>query len=339
MLLLQDKLNRPLHDLRISVIDRCNFRCPYCMPEEKYSKHYTFLKEKEWLSFDEIIHLVQLFAKVGVRKIRLTGGEPLLRPNLDDLISDLVKIPGIEDIALTTNGALLSAYAQALKEAGLKRLAVSLDSLNPEIFKFLSGQKGNVNTVLDGIKAAEKAGFESIKINVVVQKGINDQSIIDLVKYFRGTPHILRFIEYMDVGNCNSWKLESVVPSKDILRMINEQFPLIAVKANYYGEVAKRYRFLDGKGEIGFISSVTQSFCGDCTRARISTDGKIYTCLFGREGQDLKTPLREGVGDQTLFEIIKRVWQKREDRYSELRSQIHSTDSTPAKVEMFQIGG
>ncbi len=337
---LNDRFKRPLQDLRISVIDRCNFRCPYCMPEREYSKHYKFLKEKEWLNFDEINRLVKLFVRLGVRKVRLTGGEPLLRPQLNELIATLNKIDGVEDLALTTNGALLSEHAKKLKQAGLKRLTVSLDSLDTRVFKFMSGQKGSLQKILQGIKAAEDAGFDSMKINMMVQKGVNDQSILDLVKYFKDTPHVLRFIEYMDVGNCNHWESQYVLPSKEIVKIINAHFPIELIEANYFGEVAERYRFKDGQGEIGFISSVSQPFCGSCTRARLSTDGKLFTCLFASQGVDLKTPLREGASDQEILDLIGEVWQKREDRYSELRFE----PKKPAikilpKVEMFQIGG
>ena len=337
---LRDKLNRPIHDLRISVIDRCNFRCTYCMPEKEYSEHYQFLKKKEWLSFEEIFRLTQLFVSVGVTKVRLTGGEPLLRPGLSDLIRRLNQIPRIEDLALTTNGSLLIQQAQALKEAGLKRLTVSLDTLDEEIFYAMSGNLGSVEDVLEGIKGAERAGFKEIKINVVIQKGINEHTILDLVKYFKGTDHIIRFIEYMDVGNCNHWKSEFVVPSAEIVRRINEVFPLKLVKANYPGEVASRYQYQDGQGEIGFISSVTQPFCGSCSRLRLSTDGKIYTCLFAGQGTDLRTRLKEGASDEELLSIINSVWKKREDRYSETRFNLSTSKSNPIrKVEMFQIGG
>ena len=331
-----DQLNRPLHDLRISVIDRCNFRCPYCMPEEEYSKHYSFLKEQEWLTFDEIIRLTKLFVELGTKKIRLTGGEPLLRPQLNDLIEGLNKIPGIEDLALTTNGSLLSKYAHELKKAGLKRLTVSLDSLDSRIFKAMSGEKGVLKQILDGIRAAEEAGFGSIKINVVVQKGVNDHTILDLVNYFRTTPHVLRFIEYMDVGNCNHWQSQYVVSSDQMIKLIETQYALVPIEADYFGEVSKRYRFVEGGGEIGFISSVTQPFCGSCTRARLSTDGKIFTCLFASQGTDLRLALRGGASDQEVLQLIKSVWQKRADRYSENRGQ--RPISFP-KVEMFQIGG
>lgn len=335
-MLLKDKLNRPLHDLRISVIDRCNFRCPYCMPEHEYHKHYTFLKEKEWLSFNEIERLVRIFVELGVRKVRLTGGEPLLRPNLVDLIQRLSKIDKIEDLAMTTNGSLLTKYAHDLKKAGLKRLTVSLDSLDVRIFKHMSGQKGELTSVLDGIKKAEDAGFQSIKINVVIQKGVNDKSIMDMVDRFKGTPHVLRFIEYMDVGNCNHWQDEYVYPTKEIVRLIEFKYPLKKIDSDYRGEVAERYKFEDGK-EIGFISSVSQPFCGDCTRLRLSTDGKIYTCLFASEGRDIRSYLKEDYSDTDIKNVLKDIWLSRQDRYSEQRAvQAHSK---LRKVEMFQVGG
>jgi cyclic pyranopterin phosphate synthase len=335
-MLLLDTLNRPLQDLRISVIDRCNFRCPYCMPENEL-KHYAFLKEKEWLSFDEIERLVRIFVELGVRKVRLTGGEPLLRPGLTKLIERLSKIEKIEDLALTTNGSLLSKYAHDLKKSGLKRLTVSLDSLDARIFKHMSGQKGELSSVLDGIKLAEQAGFKSIKINVVVQKGVNDQSIIPMIEHFKNTAHVLRFIEYMDVGNCNHWQNKYVVPTKDIVGLIQKKHSLEKVGSDYHGEVAERYQFSDGSGEIGFISSVSQPFCGSCTRLRLSTEGKIYTCLFASNGKDIKEPLRAQASDETLKGILKELWLSRQDRYSEQRAEL-KPNALP-KVEMFQVGG
>lgn len=309
------------------------------MPEGKYNQNYKFLKESDWLSFDEIIHLVKIFSKLGVKKIRITGGEPLLRPDLDSLITRITHIKGIEDISLTTNGSLLSAYAESLKKSGLKRLTVSLDSLDKDVYREMNGGRGNVHAVLDGIKAATEAGFESLKINVVVERGRNDHTIIDLVKYIRTTPHILRFIEYMDVGTCNEWSMDRVVSSKEILNLIKAEFPLEPVNPNYFGEVAKRYRFKDGKGEIGFISSVTENFCGKCTRARLSTDGKLYTCLFANKGHDLKGLLNNNSSNEEISRMIQDIWKKREDRYSELRSDFIALKNPPEKVEMFHIGG
>ncbi len=334
-----DTLKRPLHDVRISVIDRCNFRCPYCMPENKYEENYSFLKEKEWLTFEEIVRLTNIFVRLGVSKVRLTGGEPLLRPKLCDLIKRLSEIPGIDDLALTTNGSLLAEYAAQLKASGLKRLTVSLDSLNPETFKKMSGNRGSVEKILKGLHAAEKAGFDSIKINTVIQQGVNDDSILDLVRFFRDTPHVLRFIEYMDVGNCNHWKGEDVVPSLKILNLIVEHFPIEPLEPLYFGEVASRYRIVGGRGEIGFISSVSHPFCQTCTRLRLSAEGQIYTCLFASQGSDLKKSLRDGTADENLQEIILKIWQKRKDRYSELRSEFLSHHRTFPKVEMFQVGG
>jgi cyclic pyranopterin phosphate synthase len=331
-----DKLNRPIHDLRVSVIDRCNFRCNYCMPDKEYSKHYQFLEQKDWLNFDEITRLIKLFVIIGVKKIRLTGGEPLLRPELSKLIHKLAQIPGIEDLALTTNGSHLAKHAHELKSAGLKRLTVSLDTLDSRLFRTMSGERGEIRDVLEGIKTAEMAGFKSLKINVVIQRGVNDHNLMEIVQYFKNTPHILRFIEYMDVGNCNHWQYEYVVPSAEIVKRINAEFPLTAVESNYYGEVAERYRFKDGGGEIGFISSVTQPFCGSCTRARLSTDGQIFTCLFAEKGTDLRHALRQHHSDQEILNLIKSVWQNRNDRYSDLRGE---TDAHRQKIEMFQIGG
>ncbi len=337
MVSIRDTFNRPLHDLRISVIDRCNFRCNYCMPEEEF-KHYKFLDPADWLSFEEIERLVKIFAQYGVSKIRLTGGEPLIRPNLSQLIGRLSLIKGIGDLALTTNGSLLARYAHELKKGGLKRLTVSLDSLDPKIFKEMGGKKADLTEVLEGIEEARRVGFEAIKINVVVQKGVNDHTLIDLVRRFKGTGHILRFIEFMDVGNHNHWSTEHVLPSQEIVKMIQQYFPIEPVLANYAGEVASRYRYLDGSGEIGFISSVTEPFCGACNRARLSTDGKLYTCLFAWKGIDLRTPLRAGAADEEIERLIASTWQNREDRYSELRSKMIQAPHPP-KVEMFQIGG
>ena len=333
-----DQFQRPLQDVRISVIDRCNFRCTYCMPEEDLS-HYNFLKGKEWLQFEEIVALTKVLVKLGAAKIRLTGGEPLLRPKLFELIAQLAAISGIEDLALTTNGSLLAQQARELKKAGLHRLTVSLDTLDEKIFQKMSGDRGTAAQVLEGIQEAQRVGFQSIKINTVVKKGVNDQTILDLVKYFKGSGQVVRFIEYMDVGNCNHWQNAHVVPSREILEMINAEFPLKALGAQYFGEVAERYEFADGSGEVGFISSITQPFCGSCTRARLSTDGKLYTCLFASQGTDLRTPLRSGSSPEQLEMIIKDIWGKRMDKYSENRSLFQSLKEKPPKVEMFQIGG
>src|SRR3990167_6956876 len=280
---LHDTLNRPLCDLRISVIDRCNFRCTYCMPDKEDSRHYSFLKSNDWLTFEEIVRLTKVFVGLGVTKIRLTGGEPLLRPNLVELVGRLRTIAGIKDLALTTNGSLLSQYARNLKDAGLDRITVSVDTLDARLFHQMNGNKGDLKKVLDGIKVCEELAFASIKINVVLQKGVNDRNILDLVGHFKGRKPVLRFIEYMDVGNCNHWDLRYVVPTREIVDLINTRFLLRPLAAKEFGEVAARYEFADGSGEIGFISSVTQPFCATCTRGRISAQGKMYTCLFRSE--------------------------------------------------------
>jgi len=340
---MNDTLNRPLRDLRISLIDRCNFRCPYCMPSEKFHHAYEFLDKKKWLSFEEIERLARIFVGLGVTKLRLTGGEPLLRPNLDELIRQLSLIPGVEDLALTTNGSMLVQWAQRLKAAGLGRLTISLDTLDETIFHQMSGEKGSVKDVLEGIRAAEEAGFESIKINAVIQRGINDHTILDLVKYFRGTRHSVRFIEYMDVGNQNHWDNAQVMPSSEIISLINAEFPLQRIGGTQSGDTSEIYRFKDGQGEVGFISSVTKAFCGTCNRLRLSADGKMYTCLFATHGTDLGGHLRSGATDEFLDHLVRVVWMKREDRYSEIRSEIrseilHQSHPSP-KVEMYQIGG
>jgi cyclic pyranopterin phosphate synthase len=334
-----DTLKRPIRDLRISVMDRCNFRCPYCMPRETYHESYRFLASPERLGFDEIVRVTRLFVQLGVRKLRLTGGEPLLRANLPDLIGDLTAIPDIEDVALTTNGVLLSQHAAELKAAGLNRVTVSLDSLDPAVFARMSGGLGSVEQVLQGIAHARRAGLAPIKVNAVIQRGINDSTVLDLVEHFRGTDVIVRFIEYMDVGNRNAWRAELVVPSKELLARIGERWPLEPLERNYRGEVAERYRFVDGGGEIGFISSVTQPFCGSCTRARLSSDGVLYTCLFATAGTSLRDALRGGASDAQLLERIRAVWLGRADRYSELRARLRDTAASRPKVEMYYIGG
>ncbi len=335
-----DQLNRPLRDLRISVIDRCNFRCPYCMPAEQFHHAYEFLDKKQWLSFDEITRLARVFASLGVKKLRVTGGEPLLRPNIDALVRQLSAIEGIEDLALTTNGSLLKEWALRLKAAGLKRLTVSLDTLDPQIFKKMSGERGRVEDVLEGITAAEAAGFKRIKFNTVVQRGVNDHTVLDLVRHFRGTGHVLRFIEYMDVGNQNHWEYKNVVPTSEIVRLINDTYPMERFEGTEGGETSERYRFMDGQGEVGFVSSVTHAFCGTCNRLRLSADGKMYTCLFSTYGHDLRDHLRNGADDTLLAHLIRVMWMKREDRYSEQRSEYRQSSrrKTP-KVEMFHIGG
>jgi len=338
-MLIQDQFNRPLHDLRISLIDRCNFRCPYCMPSEKYHHAYQFLDKDKWLSFEEIVRLSKIFVSQGVSKLRLTGGEPLLRPGLDQLIQQLSLIPGVEDLALTTNGSMLSQWAPRLKAAGLHRLTVSLDTLDESIFQKLSGDKGSVKDVLQGIRDAEEAGFKSIKINAVIQRGVNDHTILPLIKYFRGTPHTLRFIEYMDVGNQNHWENAQVVPSSEIIALIDAEYPLVRIKQTQEGGTSDIYRFRDGQGEVAFISSVTKAFCGTCNRLRLSADGKIYTCLFATHGMDLGSHLRNGASDELLSDLIRVTWMKRDDRYSEIRSELRHTSYPSPKVEMYQIGG
>jgi len=333
----RDQLHRPLHDLRISVMDRCNFRCPYCMPRETFHEHYQFLKPTERLSFDEITRLTKLFVSLGARKIRLTGGEPLLRPNLSELISELCAIEQVEDVALTTNGVLLEKHATELKASGLNRITVSLDSLDDDVFAHLSGGFRGRDQVLNGIRAAQSVGLAPIKINAVIQRGVNDQNVLELVDRFRNTGVIVRFIEYMDVGNRNHWQLERVVPSKELLATIHVRWPLHAVPGNYHGEVAERYVFDDGAGEIGFISSVTQAFCGSCTRGRLSSEGVFYTCLFATQGLDLKTPLRNGSSDDELLQMIRNTWLQRNDRYSELRKNVQ--EHPLRKIEMYYIGG
>jgi cyclic pyranopterin phosphate synthase len=334
----RDTLGRPLRDLRISVIDRCNFRCPYCMPEDQFADDAVFLSKNERLRFEEIERIARAFVASGVRKLRLTGGEPLLRRELPQLVGMLRRIPGVDDIALTTNGVLLPRFAAALREAGLMRLTVSLDTLDEETFRKLSGGRGEVSEVLSGIAAAEAAGFGPIKLNCVVMRGVNDGQILDLIARFRGTGHIVRFIEYMDVGTLNRWQGELVVPSAELIERIAERWPLRSIGRNYRGEVAQRHEFVDGAGEIGFISSVSQPFCGDCSRARLSADGKMYTCLFARDGHDLRLPLRAGASDEELVALIGKHWTARGDRYSERRAELRALGSA-ARVEMFTIGG
>jgi cyclic pyranopterin phosphate synthase len=334
----RDTLARPLRDLRISVIDRCNFRCPYCMPEDQFADDAVFLSKNERLRFEEIERIARAFVASGVRKLRLTGGEPLLRRELPQLVNMLRSIPKVEDIALTTNGVLLPRFAAALREAGLMRLTVSLDTLDEPTFRKLSGGRGEVSEVLAGIAAAEAAGFGPIKLNCVVMRGVNDSQVLDLIERFRGTSHIVRFIEYMDVGTLNQWQGRLVVPSAELIERIAGRWPVRPLERNYRGEVAERYAFEDGAGEIGFISSVSQPFCGDCSRARLSADGKMYTCLFARDGHDLRLPLRAGASDEELTALIGKHWAAREDRYSERRAELRAHGDA-AKVEMFTIGG
>jgi cyclic pyranopterin phosphate synthase len=333
-----DRRGRPLADLRISVMDRCNFRCPYCMPRETYGEGYRFLPSAERLSFDEIVRLARLFAAEGVRKIRLTGGEPLLRTGLPDLVGDLSAIPGILDLALTTNGVLLAQHAAELAAQGLTRVTVSLDSIDPETFRRMNGGFDGLDRVLDGIRAAGEAGLAPVKVNAVIERGVNDGEVLDLARRFRGTGVVLRFIEYMDVGTRNDWRPGLVVPSREIRDRLAAAFPLRALAPSQPGEVAERYGYADGMGEVGFISSVTQPFCGGCTRARLSSDGVFYTCLFATAGTDFRALLRGGADDAALAAQIRAVWGAREDRYSELRRAAPDGER-PRKIEMYYIGG
>jgi cyclic pyranopterin phosphate synthase len=335
----RDQRGRVLTDLRISVVDRCNFRCPYCMPEDQYPRDHEFLSKAERLRFEEIERLATIFAGLGVRKLRLTGGEPLLRRDLPELVRKLAAVPGIDDIALTTNGSLLTPHVDALRAAGLKRITLSIDTIVPETFRAMSGGRGDIGTVLEAIAAAERAGFGPLKLNCVVMRGTNDGEIVDLVERFRGSGHIVRFIEYMDVGNRNHWTMDRVVPSRELVERIAQRWPLHPVDPNYRGEVAERYAFDDGVGEVGFISSITNPFCGDCTRARLSSEGVLYTCLFARSGVDLRAPLRKGATDAELSELISSTWLQRGDRYSEIRSSLQNGEQPLRKIEMYYIGG
>lgn len=333
---LYDTLDRPLRDLRISVTDRCNFRCTYCMPKEVFGPDYAFLKRSELLTYEEITRVARVFVRLGVEKIRLTGGEPLVRRDLPELVHQLSQIEGLKDLTLTTNGSLLRQQAKALKDAGLKRITVSLDSLDNEVFQRMNDVGVPVERVLDGIAAAEEAGLHPIKVNAVVERGVNDHGIVDLARYFKGTGKILRFIEFMDVGTTNGWKMDRVVPAKEIVERIHAELPIEPATPNYRGEVAKRWRYVDGTGEIGVISSITQPFCGDCTRMRLSPEGELFTCLFGARGFDIRSLLRSGASDAELEEAIGKVWRRRTDRYSEIRTEA----TVPIeRVEMSHIGG
>ncbi|ENJ6137465.1 GTP 3',8-cyclase MoaA [Bacillus anthracis] len=332
-----DKLQRPLKDLRISVTDRCNFRCRYCMPEEIFGPDYSFLSNDKILSFDEIERITRIFVSLGVRKLRITGGEPLLRRGLPQLIERLNKIDGVEDIGLTTNGSLLKKFAPDLYKAGLSRVTVSLDSLEEERFFYLNGNRSKVQRVLEGIQAAAEVGMK-IKINMVVQKGKNEQDILQMAQYFKENKHILRFIEYMDVGNYNGWELKEVVSKQEIVDMIHQVMPLERIEANYAGEVATRYRYIGSDEEVGVISSVTDSFCSSCTRARISAEGKLYTCLFASKGNDLRELLRSDYTDEEITDVVRDIWNNREDRYSDERLSNSNKKVIP-KIEMSHIGG
>ncbi|KAF1707185.1 GTP 3',8-cyclase MoaA [Pseudoxanthomonas sacheonensis] len=329
-----DRRGRPLRDLRLSVIEACNFRCGYCMPADQVPDDYG-LDSASRLSFDEIETLVRGFVRIGVSKLRLTGGEPLLRKRLPELIARLSAVPGIEDLALTTNGSLLAAQARALHRAGLRRLTVSLDALDADLFRQMSGGRGELSAVMAGIDAATRAGFASLKINCVVQRGVNENQVLPLAEHFRGSGHVLRFIEYMDVGTCNGWRRAQVVASAELRDRIAARWPIVPLDANYRGEVAKRYRFQDGAGEIGFVSSVSETFCGDCHRARVSADGQLYTCLFASEGADLRGALAQG--EAAFADHLAGLWSRREDRYSELRGEREAGKGR--HVEMFLIGG
>ena len=333
---LTDTRGRPIRDLRVSVTDRCNFRCTYCMPKEIFNREYEFLARELLLSFEEIARVTRIFAGLGVEKVRITGGEPLLRRGIETLISEIAAIESVRDITLTTNGSLLARRAEALASAGLDRVTVSLDSLDDQTFMAMNDVAFPVAQVLAGIEAAAAAGLTPIKVNMVVQRGVNDDSVLGMAEHFKGTGHIVRFIEYMDVGMTNGWRLDDVSPGAEIVKMIGQRHALEPVDPGYRGEVAQRYRYLDGSGEFGVVSSVTAPFCGDCTRARISAEGKLYTCLFATSGTDLREPLRAGVSDDELRDLLVSVWEARADRYSEIRSE--ATLDLP-KVEMSYIGG
>jgi cyclic pyranopterin phosphate synthase len=334
--MIKDQLKRPLRDLRISVTDRCNFRCRYCMPAEVFGNDYPFLSREELLENDEIIRLARIFVRLGVRKIRITGGEPLLRPDLPELVRRLNGIEGLEDLALTTNGVLVPKYAEQLKSAGLRRITISLDSLDEERFAKMNGRGIGVQPVLQGIEAASRAGLK-VKINTVVQKGVNEEDILPLTRHFRGTGHVVRFIEFMDVGNSNGWRLDQVVSKQEIFQRIHAEMPLEPVPPAEPGEVAKRFRFQGSEEEIGIISSVTDAFCSTCTRARLSANGQLYTCLFAEKGQDLRAALRSGASDEELTARIMSIWNSRTDRYSEER--MSEASKRTSKIEMSYIGG
>ncbi|HEU4862787.1 MAG TPA: GTP 3',8-cyclase MoaA [Candidatus Limnocylindria bacterium] len=331
-----DTLGRPMRDLRLSVTDRCNFRCGYCMPREAFGPDHAFLPRAEILTFEEIARVVRVTVALGVRKVRLTGGEPLVRRNLEALVAMLATVDGVEDLTLTTNASLLAGKARALADAGLQRVTVSLDALDDATFMRMNDARVPVQRVLDGIAAAEAAGLGPVKLNAVIRRGINEHAVLDLAERFRGTGTTVRFIEYMDVGHSNGWRLDDVVPAEEIIAAIDARWPLEAVDRDYRGEVARRYRYRDGAGEIGVISSVSQPFCGDCTRARLSADGRVFTCLFATAGHDVRTLLRSGADDAALADALRAIWTGRADRYSELRSL--ETVELP-KVEMSFIGG
>lgn len=334
----RDQFKRPLRDLRISVTDRCNFRCTYCMPAEIFGESYKFLPKVQILSFEEIVRLTRIIVKLGAVKVRITGGEPLVREELEKLIAMLYQIEGVDDLTLTTNGFLLPQKAQALKDAGLNRITVSLDSLDETVFRKMNGNRSSVQKVLDGIEAAEKAGLHPIKINAVVQRGVNDHTVVDLARWAKDKGYILRFIEYMDVGNKNGWRMDEVVPARELVERIDAVMPLEQIGRNYKSEVALRYRYRDGAGEIGMIASVTMPFCGACSRMRLSPEGEIYTCLFATQGTSLRDPMRGGASDDEIEQIIRGTWGERIDRYSEMRF-LETDQPREPKVEMYHIGG
>ena len=346
-MILSDRLSRPLRDLRISVTDRCNFRCTYCMPREVFGRDFQFLDRAELLTFEELARLARVFVAHGVEKIRLTGGEPLVRRDVERLVAMLAPLDGVRDLTLTTNGSLLARKAAALKAAGLKRVTVSLDSLDDGVFAALNDVGFRVADVLAGIDAAETAGLLPIKVNMVVRRGVNEASIVPMARYFRQRGHVLRFIEYMDVGHTNGWNADDVVPAAEVIARIDREMPLERLPPNYGGEVASRWRYRDGGGEIGVIASVTQPFCGDCTRARLSADGILYTCLFATAGHDLRMVLRGAASDDEIGAALRRVWSLRDDRYSELRAlptipesrSVELATSGAPRVEMSRIGG
>ena len=335
--MLQDQRNRPLRDLRISVTDKCNFRCPYCMPIEVFGTDYEFSPKSDVLTFEEISRLARVFIGLGVEKIRLTGGEPLIRKDLPVLIQEIAEIPGLKDLTLTTNGWFLEERVEELKAAGLKRITVSLDSLDKATYASLNGRGYGPDRVLAGIEAALKAGLTPLKINAVIKRGVNESAVVQLAERFRGTGITIRYIEFMDVGNRNQWKMEDVFSAEEIVQSIHQKYPLEPVERDYPGEVASRYRYLDGQGEIGVIASITQPFCGNCSRGRLGTDGQLVTCLFANGGRNLRDPMRSGASDEALAELIGEIWGGRTDRYSEERFSVR--EKANRKIEMYKIGG